>query len=169
MRVIGWLIGIVSLLGSGGYLFVYIVRWQWNRALFSGIAMITVLLVMGVAMILRRLGDLQDRLDQQPSDHAFRQDLQDTRPQRDHFAWLAESPNQLNVFVTVLLGGGAVASGLAWAIGKIAESTTTPQAERTLADRMGPLAFPDAGLRPGSEPGLDDATRLLRAPTGRLR
>lgn len=172
MKVVAWLVGLAALLGSAGYLFVYIARWQWNRALFSGIALITTLLVMGIGLVLHRLGEVRDALEDRDGgasgpDTALLADLQATRPQRDQFAWLRESVEHPNVFITLLLGGGAIVSAVAWLAGKVAEGTTTPQAESKLAERMGPLAFPEQGLAP-AEPGDDDpATALLRGTGGR--
>lgn len=171
MKRLAWLIGFAGLLGSVGYLFVYIVRWQWNRALFSGIAFIAVLLVMGLAATLQRLSRIERRLSEDRGgrggsiDTELLAELRQTRPQRDHFAWLREQTTQANVFITVLLGGGAVVSGVAWLVGRIAESTTTADREQSLAADMSPLAFPDGGLVPSDRPGLDDAATLLRGPT----
>ncbi|AXV05520.1 hypothetical protein DVS28_a0819 [Euzebya pacifica] len=174
MKKLAWLIGLAGMLGSAGYLFTYLVRWQWNRALFSGFALLAVIVVMGFAWVVQRLDRIEQSLDRarEPSgqsgmDAAFLADLQQTRPRRDHFAWLREQQEQMNVFITVLLGGGAVVSAVAWIVGRVAESTTTPSAEEGLAERMGPLAYPDGGLVPGEQPVPDDASSLLRGrPTG---
>ena len=32
-RVVAWMVGLAALVGSGAYVFVYIYRWEWNRAL----------------------------------------------------------------------------------------------------------------------------------------
>ncbi len=63
MKKLAWIIGIVGLLGSTGYLFSYIIRWQWNRALFSANAVVALLVVLGLAAVLRKLGQLEERLD----------------------------------------------------------------------------------------------------------
>ena len=31
MKKLAWLIGLAGMLSSAGYLFTYLVRWQWNR------------------------------------------------------------------------------------------------------------------------------------------
>lgn len=167
MRRLAWVIGAISLLGSIGYLFSYVLRWQWNRALFSAAAAIALLVVLGTAAVLRKLGQLEERLDEGSglTSDPLLADLEATRPQRDHFAWLRDATQQTNVFITVLLGGGVVVSGIAWLVGKIAEGTTTPAAERRLADRLGDLRFPDEGLAPATDTHFDEATLLLRQPT----
>ena len=170
MKKLAWLIGAIGLLGSLGYLFSYIVRWQWNRALFSGLAAVALLVALGIAAVLRKLGQLEDRLDGSGGvDEALLADLRATRPQRDHFKWLRERTQHTNVFITVLLGGGVVVSGIAWVIGKLAEGTATPAAEHRLAQRLGPLRFPQEGLQPATDAQADEATTLLRRPTARDR
>lgn len=170
MRKVAWITGTIGLLGSIGYLFSYVIRWQWNRALFAAAATIALLVALGTAAVLRKLGQLEDRLgDGNGSTRrdALLDDLQATRPDRDHFAWLRERTTTTNVFITVLLGGGVVVSGVAWIIGKLAEGTTTPAAERRLAGRLGPLRFPEEGLQPATDAQFDPATMLLRRPTTR--
>lgn len=163
MKIIGWLIGLAAALGSAGYLIVYIIRWQWNRALFSGMALVIIVVIMGVGLVLRRLSKVEEALRSgSPGNDDFAADLRATRTRRDHFEWLKVSPTQTNIFITALLGGGAIISGIAWAVGKVAESTTTPQAESNLSARMDPLAFPDQGLTPLEDPGTGAAALLLR-------
>jgi hypothetical protein len=175
VKKLAWILGAIGLLGSLGYLFSYIIRWQWNRALFSGLAAVALLVVLGTAAVLRKIGQLEDRIEGDAGagagaiDEATLADLRATRPQRDHFAWLRDRAQHTNVFITVLLGGGVVVSGVAWVIGKLAEGTATPAAEHRLAQRLGPLRFPDAGLQPATDAQADEATVLLRQPTARGR
>lgn len=170
MKKIAWITGAIGLLGSLGYLFSYLIRWQWNRALFSAAAAIALLVALGTAAVLRKLGQLEARMDGN-GDRLRRdpvlEDLAATRPERDHFRWLRERTTTTNVFITVLLGGGVVVSGIAWIIGKLAEGTATPAAERRLAGRLGPLRFPDEELQPATDAQTDAAAVLLRQPTTR--
>lgn len=169
MKKIAWAVGALGLLGSLGYFFSYIIRWQWNRALFSGLAVVALLVVLGIAALLQKVGRLEDQLERGAGTRTgstdLLADLEATRPRRDHFAWLRETTGRTNVFITLLLGGGVVVSGIAWLVGKVAEGTTTPAAERRLAERLGPLRFPDQGLAPATDAHFDDATLLLRRPT----
>lgn len=168
MRKLAYLIGVAAVLGSAGYLMTYVARWQWNRALFSGIALIIALLLLGLAGLARRISALEDavRSSAEGRDDELLADLRATRPRRQHFAWLEESLTRPNVFITLMLGGGAIVSGIAWIVGRVAEQTTTPQAEGRLARRMAPLAFPEAGLRPADDPAHGPAAALLRGPGG---
>lgn len=165
MKKLAWIIGAIALLGSTGYLFSYVIRWQWNRALFAAAAVIALLVVMGTAAVLRKLDMLESNLGNARGGDPVLDDLRATRPSRDHFAWLRDSTGTTNVFITLLLGGGVLVSGIAWIVGKLAEGTTTPAAERRLADRLGPLRFPDDGLAPATDTHFDPATTLLRRPT----
>lgn len=172
MKRIAWIVGVLGLLGSVGYLFSYVIRWQWNRALFAAAITVALLVLLGTAAVLRKLERIEtamdadrDRLRRDP----LLEDLQATRPQRDHFAWLRERTTTPNVFITVLLGGGVVVSAIAWVVGKIGEGTTTPAAERRLVEAMDPLRFPDEGLQPSTDAQFDPATLLLRRPTTRSR
>jgi hypothetical protein len=68
----------------------------------------------------------------------------------------------MSVFLPFLLGVGAVASGLAWAVEQLARRTTAPSLERQLARRMAPLALPAGGLL-GPAPAMVTATFPSRA------
>ena len=37
LKHFGWAVGIASFIGAGVYLFVYLYRWEWNRAIVAGI------------------------------------------------------------------------------------------------------------------------------------
>lgn len=175
MRKLAYLIGGAALLGSFGYLITYVARWQWNRALFSGMAFIAVLTLMGFANVLERLSQLRASLDDAAGGTrpgaSPRQDVLDalasTRPRRDHFEWLRESLQRPNVFITLLLGGGVIVSGIAWVVGRVAEGTTSGAAEEVLADRLEPIAYPARGIAPPDQPGATPSESLLRGRSDR--
>jgi hypothetical protein len=64
------------------------------------------------------------------------------------------------VFIPVLLGAGAVLSGLAWVVERVARATAGRSAETGLARDLGALDLPQGGLLDG---GLDPLA-LLRGP-----
>ena len=37
-----WLIGVATLAGSGGYVIVYLVRWEWHRAILVALLFLAV-------------------------------------------------------------------------------------------------------------------------------
>jgi hypothetical protein len=171
VKTIGWLAGIATMLGSAAYLIVSLNRWEWNRALFFGLVMLIAEVGLATGLVLRRLARLE-RANQDVLDPMLREILRANRPpSRDRFAWLKESSSQMNVFITFLVGGGVILSGVAWLIDRIASSTTTPAGEDRLAGQLGPISYPHGGLLidevtvlAQEVPGADDAQirKLLR-------
>jgi hypothetical protein len=143
------LVGVV-LVVSGGYLIIYLYRWEWNRAIISGLVFVAAEVAMASAMILRRLQALErgdasarptspqrlvlERLRATPLD----------RP--NPFAWLSPRRGRTTVFVPVLLGAGAVLSAIAYVVERIAEATALPAFDRRLASRLSALSPPTGGL-----------------------
>lgn len=153
-------LGAVVLVATGLYFFVYLWRWEWNRALIAGVLFVATEVAMATATILDRLHHLGARLG--AADPAVLARIKETAPPpRDHFQWLSPRSNQLSVFVPVLIGMGVVASGLAWLVERLARATAGPVLERGLAARLGPLAWPAGGLVPDE---ADDPLALLHGP-----
>lgn len=165
-RRIGAAIGAVTLVASGSYVFVYLYRWEWNRALISGVFFLAAELALATLLLSSRMQKLaadtaavRDEVREQRVLHHLRA----TAPApRDHFAWVNRS-GQLNVFVPVLLGAGVLLSGLAWCVERLGRLTAGPAMEQGLARRLGTLAPPAGGFVPATV--TDDATDLLRRPT----
>lgn len=156
MKAIAWLAGLATLLVGALYMVVSLNRWEWNRALFFGLIVLIAEVGLATALILRRIGQLAPRRDIDPAVLAA---LRNTRPARpNRFAWL--EPNQLNVFITFLVGGGVILSGIAWLVDRIAANTTTPAGEEQLARQLGPISYPHGGLL------VDDVTVLAQAVPG---
>lgn len=150
-RVTSLLLG-VALATTGVYLLVYLFRWQWNRALISGVLFVaTEVLVVG-RVILQRLRTLDQRLDELTTSERTRVRLVANRVEaRDRFAWLRDATTRTNVFLPVLLGAGVLASAAAWAVETVARRTARPALERSLAGSLTTLSFPVAGFV-GPEP-----------------
>lgn len=85
-------------------------------------------------------------------------------PPRTTFRWLAE-PEQVNVFVPVLMGAGILLSGVAWLVERCARATVGPLAEHHLDARLDGLTLPAHGFATAEREPLD----LLRGPTGSIR
>ena len=64
------------------------------------------------------------------------------------------------MFITFLVGGGVVLSLVAWAVDRIASSTSTPAGEHRLARQLGPISYPRGGLL------IDDVTALAQDVPG---
>ncbi|MPY95993.1 MAG: hypothetical protein GEV08_23930 [Acidimicrobiia bacterium] len=166
-RRIGLAVGVVTLLASGSYVFVYLYRWEWNRALVSGLIFLACEVALTTFLLNQRLRATEARLDTLVDvrhDRVLRR-LEETAPApRASFAWLAR-PEHTNVFVPVLLGAGVVLSALAWLVERVARVTARPTLERSLAGRLGELAPPAHGFL---DPVVDPVA-LLRAPLPRDR
>jgi hypothetical protein len=170
---LGWALGTATLVGAGAYLMIYLYRWEWNRALTAGIFVLIAEVALAAGAIMEKLRGMEERLAQAPpaasaagTDRALRV-LRDTAPPaRDHFAWLTPRTDQLGVFVPVLMGAGAVLSGLAWLVERLARRTARPVLEQKLAARLGSLSLPEGGLVAAvtDEPVVTRSMTLLLAP-----
>lgn len=153
----------VVLVGSGSYTLVYLYRWEWNRALISGLFFLASEIAMATSLILRRLSAPAPApapgpaLPATPTVYSRLRQAGVDRP--DPFAWLRPDIGTAPVFVPILLGAGAVLSALAYVVERAAEATALPAADRSLARRLDSLALPPGGLQ-GRRP--QPLTRLAR-------
>ena len=160
-RIAG-LLGAVVLASTALYFFVYLWRWEWNRALIAGVLFVATEVAVATATVLKRLHRLDDRLAT-PDPAVLARIRESAPPPRDHFEWLSPKSGQMGVFVPVLIGMGVVASGLAWLVERLARATAGPVMERGLAARLSPLSWPKGGLVPQD----DDPLAILDGPTPR--
>jgi hypothetical protein len=161
MKIIAWLAGIGTLLAGAVYMVVSLNRWEWNRALFFGLIVLIAEVALATGLVLRRLARLEYLTKREASgDPAVLQILTETRPSRDRFAWMRQSTSELNVFITFLVGGGVILSGIAWMVDKLASKTSSPAGEQRLASQLDPISYPAGGLL------LDDITVLAQEVPG---
>ena len=179
MKVLSWAVGVVTLLATGAYLFVYIYRWEWHRALLVGVLFLATLVALGTALVLRRLQKLEGHLTAgqpsgTPTSQVLRR-LQEAPEQSRPFTWLtADDLQRTSVFIPVLLGGGLVVSAVAWCVERVAGRSARAGVEAELAEEMHLLAFPtrplvptDAELLASCDDTADDPLqRLLLGPAG---
>ena len=160
----------VVLFWSGAYLLIYLYRWEWNRAIISGIFFLAAEIALATSTLLRRMRAIEGRerapavagLAATPLERLWETPID--RP--DPFGWLAPRGDRLGVFVPVLLGAGAVLSALAYVVERIAEATALPVADRQLARRLDALAPAPGGLLgapPARAPTRPRTTRPARA------
>jgi hypothetical protein len=168
-RLIRALLGGATLAASGTYTFVYLYRWEWNRALMSAAIFIAAEVAVMGSLLAQRLKVLTERVDDirapvGSAAQAVRLDRirSSAPPARANFAWLSR-PDQMNVFVPVLMGAGVLLSGVAWIVERVARVTVTPVAERGLATQLDGLELPAHGFVTAERAPLD----LLRGPVGR--
>ncbi|HEY3142139.1 MAG TPA: hypothetical protein VGJ86_13470 [Acidimicrobiales bacterium] len=161
MRIIAWLAGLGTLLAGAGYMVVSLNRWEWNRALFFGLIVVIAEIGLATGLVLRRLARLEYTLTSAGQDPAVRAIIRQARPPSpDRFAWLRESTSGLNVFITFLVGGGVLISGVAWVVDKVASRSSSPMGEEKLARQLDPISYPSGGLL------LDDITVLAQEVPG---
>jgi hypothetical protein len=123
-------------------------------------AVIVVIAEIGLAtgLVLRRLTRLE-RLRE--LDRAALDALRETRPPApDRFAWLKQSMERTNVFITFVVASGVLVSSVAWLADRIAARTSTPAAEQELARALSAIRYPSGGLL------LDDVTVLAQDVPG---
>lgn len=168
MKTVAWTVAIGTLATASVFVVVSLNRWEWNRALFFGLIVLIAEVGIAAALILRRL----TRLERQVADGSDILDaLRQTRPPSpDRFRWLEDSTRGLNVFITFLVAGGILLSGVAWLADRVAAATTTRVREDRLAKELAEIAYPSGGLLVDEVtvlaqrvPGADDAQirRLL--------
>jgi hypothetical protein len=142
---------ILALLFSGAYMFVYLYRWEWNRALMAGVIFIAAEIALGVAAVLERVKAIEKRLSEpDATQRRMLERIEESGPgPKARFSWLEEKSGDLNVFIPVLLGAGVIVSGIAWLVERVAGATAKPALERNLAARLAPISLP-AGALAGS-------------------
>ena len=155
-RLLWHLLALIVLGVSGAYLLIYLYRWEWNRALVSGIFFIAAEIVLVGSTILSRLRRLEQR-SERPDDRAglpastvVRGEDEEGRP----FPWL-DSSDGVGVFVPVLVGLGVVLSAVAYLVERLAASTAPTIGDEGVSRRMASLD-PSAGrlVPPPSTRGL---------------
>lgn len=153
MKQLSWLVGIVTLLATGGYLFVYIYRWEWHRAVLVGVLFLGALVAFMAALVLRRLARLEQRLGggglAPAKDEQVLRRLRDAPVDRIPFVWLKpESLDRTHVFIPILLGGGVVVSAVAWLVERIGGQSARAGVEAEVAEQLGRIAYPETALVP---------------------
>jgi hypothetical protein len=163
MKVVAWFFGVVTLVASGAYAAISLGRWEWNRALFFAVVFLAAETGIAAALVLQRLGRLEERM-RRHDDRLAGDALSAVRRARTahrRFEWLDVDRRDLatrtNVFITMVVGGGVLLSGMAWVVDKIASSTTDRGREASLAKDLESIRYPPDGIL------VDDATVLARS------
>lgn len=161
MRRLAYLFGGAAAVGAGVYFVVYLYRWQWQRAILSGVLLLIVGVLLLGLVLLGRLARIEERIresERRQQDALARLRQTHTRELGDRFRWLEDPASRTYVFVPVLLITGVVLSGIAWLVQRIASVTARPAAERHLAGRLAVLTSPDpapdADLEDTAAPGI---------------
>lgn len=155
------LIAAITLGASGAYLFVYLYRWEWNRALISGVIFLAAEIAVIGWVLNSKLTDLGHRVDDVRARRINRHLDEARNTPSTAFEWL-RADDRLGVFVPILMGAGLVLSGIAWVVEKLGKATAGRANDRRLAANLSRLAPPAGGF-------LDDTgdpLRDLRGPRG---
>jgi len=139
LRFAARVLAFVALVGSGTYVIVYLWRWEWNRALITGVLFLATLVVVSTWAVLASLRRIAERLEHLEGQAQSTTHVANTLRRASaghatrHFDWLREPPDRLGVFVPILLGAGAVLSALAYVIERLAGAIGGPAVDRTTA------------------------------------
>lgn len=168
-RSIGFALAAVILVVSGIYVVIDLARWEWNRAVISALVMVSALIVLVSMILFRQLYRIEQRMEAlertRGTDAGTLDTLRSTNNDtaRRRFRWLERPPDQLGVFIPVLLGAGVLLSLVAYLIervaGVFAAATLDPRTARHLAPDL-PLG---AGLPRSEREALTHAP--VRHPT----
>jgi hypothetical protein len=129
---------------SGAYLLLYLYRWEWNRAIVSGLFFLAALITVSTTLVLSSLRRATERLDRLESlaarEAATREVLRRTNAERARrrFAWLEERSTDLQVFIPVLLGAGALLSGISYVLERAAGAAAGTTIDRRTARLLAP-------------------------------
>jgi hypothetical protein len=159
-RLARWLLLLLSwvvLVASGAYLLIYLYRWEWNRAVVSGIFFLAAEVALVSASLGRRARRLEDRVERiERSLEEVTPTLADGPPvvvpeparheDRAPFPWL--EPDGLSVFVPVLLGVGAILSGMAYVVERVATAVEPWRSQRSVEHGLADLQPPSSLLGP---------------------
>jgi hypothetical protein len=154
----GW-----ALVWSGAYVFVYLYRWEWNRAIVSGIVFVASEVALLGWLLNGKLNRIERRDDAERA-RRIRARMMEARAERSHvFDWLDPRRQQASVFLPILMGTGLVLSGLAWAVEKLAKATAGRATDASIASSLSRMLPPANGFLDDS----GDPLRDLRGPAGR--
>jgi hypothetical protein len=154
------LLALVVLGFSGMFVILYLLRWEWNRALIAGVFFLAAELYLLGDVVLGRIARLQAHvLHTEESDEvaALAAELRRTRPPpRGPFEWLEADRDRSYVLVPVLLGAGILLSGIAYVVERLSRVTAAPVAEHELARGLATMALPRTGLAPTGQAPIHD-------------
>ncbi|MEU5877167.1 hypothetical protein [Spirillospora sp. NPDC047279] len=109
---------------TGGYVVVYLARWEWQRALMAGELLLISLIVLVAVAGAHRLARMEARLTR-PAENAGQRAAVPEPPMTapappPRFRWLEPDSDAYKVFIPVLLGAGIMMSGIAALVERIA-------------------------------------------------
>ncbi len=129
-QFVGASLSLVVFVWSASYFVVYLGRWEWNRAIVSGLVALGMLILLSTSIVLRRLNALDRRLDatrvgpgaEPTGSEPARVLIGDANvaAARHRFEWMRPDGRTTGVFVPVLLGTGMILSLVAYVVERVA-------------------------------------------------
>jgi hypothetical protein len=182
LRVASRLLLVGVLVASGGYVLVYLYRWEWNRALMAGVFFLAAEIALIGAALASRMQALENRehrLGGQPPVLPPVAAGETATPQgqrpaaKGPFAWLEETSGGFGVFIPILLGAGVILSMIAWVVERLARFVTAPASGSGQTSPYAALDLPAGGLvaaagSTGVRPVGLDSLDAPRPPVGRV-
>jgi hypothetical protein len=154
--LLGRLLTIVVLVASGAFLLIYLVRWEWNRAIVAGIFFLGSEAVLLTSLVLSRVQALTgevERSQERAAIAALAARLRANRPQSaGPFAWLSPDPRRTHVLLPILIGAGVILSAISYVVEQLSRVTAAPVAEHELARGLARMALPQTSLTPLGRP-----------------
>jgi hypothetical protein len=133
------LLNLTVLVTAGGYFIVYLYRWEWNRALISGLFFVAAEIALATVLILDALrrANLSTEDTREPGEDRNVARVVAAANRRPHFEWLRDSSSGFGVFIPVLLGTGVLLSALAWLVERLAGAVAGATVDRRTAALLG--------------------------------
>ncbi len=170
---LGRLLALVVLGFAGVYVIVYLLRWEWNRALIAGVFFLAAEVFLVADLVLGRLRRIHEQLEYASDAEqisALAAELRRHRPPpRGPFPWLSPDQDRTYVLVPILLGAGVILSGIAYVVERLSRVTAAPVAEHELARGLASMALPRTGLSPTGQPPVTPLDRPREAPNTERR
>jgi hypothetical protein len=162
IRSIGFALATTVLVVSAVYVVIDLARWEWNRAVISALVMLSALIVLVSMILFRQLSRIEHRLDTLERSHHGGDTLGTLRSAnnasaRRHFRWLERPPDQVGVFIPVLLGAGVLLSLIAYLIERVAGVFATATLDQRTTRELAPDLPLGDGLPMHPERGPFDA------------
>jgi hypothetical protein len=161
-RLVVAIVAAVTMLASGAYLFVYLYRWEWNRAMIAGIIFLATEVAVIGWQLNGRIAEVRRDVERNRAERIAGHLAQARNQPSTTFAWLSPRRAGTNVFVPILMGAGLILSGLAWLVERLARHTAGRWNDQSLARQLSKWSPPAAGFLDAA----DDPLRDLRGPQG---
>jgi hypothetical protein len=150
-RRIATILLLATMATAAYYFFAYLVWWEWNRAAIAGVLFVAAEVGFATLLVFARFERVTRQIGDANREARVRARLDAAPTTSRHFAWLRQ-PQQMNVFVPVLLGAGIAASGIAWLVERLARMTGRSNTSASLSADLAELAPPTGGFLGGGDP-----------------